>query len=78
MTYKRVIENISHWHEHEIHDRISPILGYDTWKIGTAYYKANAGDTLDLLLEFRSFEEYEQCVAAIVAVCALPEPDAGN
>ncbi len=73
MTYKKVVENITHWHEHEIHDRISAILGYDTWKIGTAFYVDI--DTINLLLEFPSREDYERCVAAIVEVCGTVPPD---
>ncbi len=72
-VYKKVFEKISHWHEHEIHDRISAILGIDTWKIAIPYYNANCkeNEEIDLLINFPSREDYEKCVATIVEALSL-------
>jgi hypothetical protein len=68
MSYKKVISRISHWHEHEIHDRMSEILGYSTWRLGKPMYVngRQSHEELDLHLEFDSREDYERCVAAII------------
>ena len=70
MIYKKVFEKISHWHEHEIHDRISVILGYDTWELGSPYYKEGRSENeeIDLLIKFSCREDYEKCVATIVEI----------
>lgn len=70
MTYPKVINRISHWHEHEIHDRISEILGFDTWTIGRAVYVPGRerSEEIDLHLDFPTREDYEKCVATIIEV----------
>jgi hypothetical protein len=70
MSYLKVINRISHWHEHEIHDRISEILGFDTWTIGTPRYfnDRERDEEIDLTLEFSCQEDYERCVAVIIEV----------
>jgi hypothetical protein len=70
MSYKRVINRISHWHEHEIHDRITPILGFDSWTIGKPVYVngRDKDEEIDLTLDFPTREDYERCVAVIVEV----------
>ena len=68
--YRKVFEKISHWHEHEIHDHITGILGYDTWMLGSAIYVKGRqeNEEIDLLIEFPCREDYEKCVAVIVAI----------
>ena len=69
MSYKKVINRISHWHEHEIHDRISEILGFNSWEIGTPrYVRSDPSEEIDLTLDFPTREDYERCVAAIIEV----------
>lgn len=70
MSYKKVITRISHWHEHEIHDRISEILGFDTWTIGRPIYVDGraTSEEIDLHMEFPTREDYERCVSVIIEV----------
>jgi hypothetical protein len=70
LTYEKIFEQISHWHEHEIHDRIGEILGYDTWRLGSPYYKEGRpeNEEIDLLITFPTQEDYEKCADAIAAV----------
>lgn len=64
------IQNITHWHEHEIHDRIGKILGYDTWERSKSWGHRH-DNNVTLTIDFRSEEDYLLCKQAIDEACAM-------
>ncbi len=72
--YVKVFKDITHWHEHEIHGRISAVLGINTWEISNAKLAdphTRDGYHLDLTINFPTREDYERCVSTIIAVLQM-------
>ena len=72
--YICTISRITHWHEHRIHQQISPILDYDTWTIGTALAHIDQPETIDVQLRFRHEDDFPKVMDIIRAICSCREP----
>lgn len=72
MQYRRVFKGITPWHEHAIHARIGPLLGYDTWAIAQPQMRMmDAATLLDLTLNFPARADYQKCRQMIDEVLAM-------
>jgi hypothetical protein len=68
--YTCTITRISPQHATAIHKQISPILGYDTWTIGTEQRRVGrpSGQEIDLVLNFRNEGDFPRVMDVIRAI----------